>query len=344
MNDNEIEFPENERIDNEAAEWVAKRVRGFTAKEQDAFFEWLADDPRHSEWYTRHMKTWKQLDQLAQWKPEHSRKPNQDLLKYHMTRSRWAWLGGIAAALALMGALWFTFSVSPADDIETFSGNLVANSYESHVLPDGSIVEMNRGAALKVDYTPGTRRVELVSSEAHFDVAKNLDRPFVVQAGGVDFRAVGTAFNVKLTGDSVELLVTEGRVQMSALGPTADLGSPELSYYTQEVVAGQRTVAPLVENTPISEVAEVSAQEARELLAWKPELLDFDDVPLSEVVEEFNRRNNVQLEFVDPELGDEPIVASFYTANVDHFVELLEWTFDIQSERVGEELVLLRKP
>ena len=104
MNDNEIEFPEDERIDSEAAEWVAKRVRGFTAKEQDAFFEWLADDPRHSEWYTRHMKTWKQLDQLAQWKPEHSKRPNQDLLKYHMTRSRWAWLGGIAAALAMTEA------------------------------------------------------------------------------------------------------------------------------------------------------------------------------------------------------------------------------------------------
>ena len=344
MNDNEIEFPEEGRIDREAAEWVAKRVKGFSPKEQDAFFDWLATDPRHSDWYGRHMKTWKQLDQLAQWKPEHSKRPNQDLLKYHMTRTRWAWLGGIAAALALMGAFWFTFSVSPPDDMETFSGNLVANSYESHVLPDGSIVELNRGAALKVDYTPEMRRVELVSSEAHFDVAKNLHRPFVVRAGGVDFRAVGTAFNVKLTGDSVELLVTEGRVQMSVLDSIADQGSPELSHYTREVVAGQRTVAPLVEDTPIAEVAEISALEARELLAWKPELLDFDDVPLSEVVEEFNRRNTVQLEFLDPEIGDEPIVASFHTTNVNHFVELLEWTFDVKSERIGEDRVVLRRP
>ena len=61
-------------------------------------------------------------------------------------------------------------------------------------------------------------------------------------------------------------------------------------------------------------------------------------------MEEFNRRNAVQLEFLDPEIGDEPVVASFYTANVDHLVELLEWTFDFRSERVGEELVLLRKP
>ena len=86
--------------------------------------------------------------------PEHSKRPNQDLLKYHMTHSRWAWLGGRRGELALMGDREFTLSVSPAEDIETFSGNLVANSYESHVLPDGSIVEMNL-PALKVDYTLG---------------------------------------------------------------------------------------------------------------------------------------------------------------------------------------------
>jgi len=344
MNENEIEFPEDERIDREASEWVAKRVKGFTAREQDAFFEWLADDPRHSEWYARHMKTWNQLDQLAQWKPEHSKRPNQDLLKYHMTRSRWAWLSGIAAALVIVGGLWFASKSSPPADVETVSQNLVANDYESHVLPDGSIVEMNRGAALKIDYTPEVRRVELVSSEAHFEVAKNSERPFIVHARGVDIRAVGTAFNVKLTGDSVELLVTEGRVQMTAPEPSVSVGQTNIKSYVRDVVAGQMSVASLVVKNSSADVVEVSADQVGDLLSWKPELLEFDDVPLSEVVQEFNRRNSVQMEFADTELGDEPIVASFYTANVDHFVELLEWTFDIQSERVGEELVLLRKP
>ena len=353
MNENEIEFPEDERIDREASEWVAKRVKGFSANEQDAFFEWLADDPRHSEWYARHMKTWNQLDQLAQWKPEHSKLPNQDLLKYHMTRSRWAWLSGIAAALVIVGGLWFASNSSLYLDDETVSKNLVANGYESHVLPDGSIVEMNRGAALKVDYTAETRRVELVSSEAHFEVAKNPDRPFIVHARGVDIRAVGTAFNVKLTGDSVELLVTEGRVQMTAPEPIVGSSAAKPKNIVRDVVAGQMSVASLVARNPgvalgalepVPEVVEVSADEVGDLLAWKPELLEFDDVPLSEVVEEFNRRNSVQMEFVDAELAEEPIVASFYTANVDHFVELLEWTFDIQSERIGENRVLLSRP
>ncbi len=344
MNDNEIEFPDESRIDREAAEWVAKRVKGFTPGEQDAFFEWLADDPRHSEWYGRHMKTWKHLDQLAQWKPEHSERTNQDLLKYHISRVRWAWLGGIAAAFVLMGSLWFVERSNSSSDLDYVSQNLVANDYESHVLPDGSIVEMNRGAALKIDYTPEMRRVELVSGEAHFDVAKNPDRPFVVHARGVVFRAVGTAFNVRLTENSVELLVTEGRVQMTAPDPLASPGGSELERYTRDIVAGQMSVASLVIDRPKAKVVEVSAGEVSDLLAWKPELLEFDEVPLSEVIEEFNRRNTVQLEIADSELAEERIVASFYTTDVDHFVELLEWTFDVQSERVGNERIVLRRP
>lgn len=344
MNDNEIEFPEESRIDREAAEWVAKRVRGFTPKEQDAFFDWFASDPRNSEFYGEHIKTWKRLDQLAQWRPEHSERPNQDLLKYHMSRGQWAWISGIAAAFVLLGSLWFALDLNPSNRLEYFSGNLVANGYESHVLPDGSIVEMNRGAALKVDYTPEMRRVELVSSEAHFDVAKNPDRPFIVHARGIDFRAVGTAFNVRLNEDSVELLVTEGHVQLIAPDPIADQGSPELSHYTRDVIAGQRTVTSLVKHVPISEVVEVSTVEVGELLAWKPKMLEFNEVPLSEVVEAFNLLNTVQLEIVDSELAKEPIVASFHTANVDHFVELLEWTLDVRSEQISDERVVLRRP
>ena len=343
MNDNEIEFPEESRIDREAAEWVTKRVRGFTPKEQDAFFDWFASDPRNSEFYGEHMKTWKRLDQLAQWKPEHSERPNQDLLRYHISRGQWVWIRGMAAAFVLLGSLWFISNLNPSSKLGYASGNLVANGYESHVLPDGSIVEMNRGAALKVDYTPELRRVELVSSEAHFDVAKNPDRPFVVHARGVDFRAVGTAFNVKLTDNSVELLVTEGRVQMTAPDPLADGHFPVLQRYTRDVVAGQVSIASLVVDTPKAGVMEVSAVEVGERLAWKPLLLEFDKVPLSEVVEEFNRRNTIQLEIGDSDLAAELIVASFQTANIDHFVELLEFAFDMKSERVGNDRVVLRR-
>ena len=41
------------RISLEATAWIAKRDEGFTAADQDAFFEWLAADPKHKEMYHR---------------------------------------------------------------------------------------------------------------------------------------------------------------------------------------------------------------------------------------------------------------------------------------------------
>lgn len=92
---------------------------------------------------------------------------------------------------------------------------------EHRALPDGSWVDLNVGADIAVEFTAGgagARRVVLRRGEAHFTVAKDAARPFVVEAGGVAVRAVGTAFSVQRGGAGVEVLVTEGRV---AVAPAA---------------------------------------------------------------------------------------------------------------------------
>ena len=349
MKSNEPESSDVRRIDREAAEWVAKKIGGFTAKHQDAFFDWLAADPRHGEWYEKHQKTWKELDLLAQWLPEHSDKPNQDLLKYHFPRSFWGWMSGIAAALILGFVVFASMTGPGASEYE--ATNLVANAYESFELPDGSVVELNRGAALKVNYTKALRRVELVSSEAHFNVAKDPDRPFIVRVRGIDIRAVGTAFNVRLTDQTVQVIVTEGKVEVTAL-PTEKLFNEAMTYdeslYKQELVVGQMTEVPLNREMPLveeivqPEVKDVSLGEMNQWLAWKPQMFEFDSTPLSEVIEEFNSRNQTHLVIGDPGLGRLPIVASFRSANVEHFVELLEMSVGLEVEREGDERIILR--
>ena len=84
----------------------------------------------------------------------------------------------------------------------------MALKYQIHRLHDGSIVELNKGAQISIRYSGDERRVDLLSGEAYFEVAKNPDRPFIVSARGIDVKAVGTAFNVRLHNDSLEVLVT----------------------------------------------------------------------------------------------------------------------------------------
>jgi transmembrane sensor len=346
MKENEFESNDVKRIDREAAEWVAKKIGGFTPEQQDNFFEWLAADPRHGEWYSMHQKTWKNLDMLALWMPEHSEKPNQDLLKHKQHRYFWSWVVGIAAAFVFGSVLFLTLGRSSAS-LDENRQNFVANAYESHQLPDGSVVELNQGAALKVNYSPEFRRVELVSSEAHFNVAKDKTRPFIVSVRGIEIRAVGTAFNVRLTDETVQVIVTEGRVELATQRDESQPLSYDEQLYHEELAVGQMTEVPFVRNTPVNEeilrakIKQVSLGEMNQLLAWKPQMFEFNSTPLSEVIKEFNSRNQAHLIIGDVELGKLPIVASFRSANVEHFVELLQLSMDLQVEREGQDTIIL---
>ncbi|MDQ8182915.1 FecR domain-containing protein [Pelagicoccus sp. SDUM812005] len=346
MKQEDFESNEAGRIDREAAEWVAKRIGGFRAEDQDAFFDWLAADPRHGEWYQRHLKLWKKMDMLSLWMPEHSQEPNRDLLKSSKARFGAYWIGGLAAAIAIAFSA-FLFLGESFSGSEHGTQNFVAKAYESHELPDGSVIELNAGAALRVDYTPKFRRVELVSSEAHFSVAKDPSRPFVVVVRGVEVTAVGTAFSVNLEGDSVRVIVTEGRVALVSrpAGGEAPDAEKKVSSTTRELSVGQMSEVLLTEENPVVEVKAVSLGDMNSLLSWKPQMFVFNSTPLAKVVEEFNRRNQTHLVIGDSQIGNYPLVASFRSANVDHFVELLELSIGLRVERNEKEgLITLYAP
>jgi len=322
------------RIDLAAAEWLVRRDRGLTAQEQDEFFQWLAEDPRHGEWLSIHDETWRDFNLLAEWRPKHSSEPNPDLLARRRAGRRWLWPAttAVAAGLALMLTVWRPW-VKPAPDWTTL---ITAAAIQHRVLADGSEVELNRGAAIEVEFTPAERRVHLVRGEAHFAVAKNPLRPFIVRANDVDVRAVGTAFDVRLDAASVEVLVTEGHVQVQL--PTASV--PVLA-------AGQRTVVSFAPAAPPPRVLDVSPEEMAQRLAWQPQLLDFSSTALAKVVAEFNRRagdaQGIKLVIADPELESLPIVASIRSDNIEGFVRTLELSGDVRAERRGEHEIVLHK-
>ncbi len=182
-----------------------------------------------------------------------------------------------------------------------------------------------------------------LTGEAHFTVAKN-DIPFVVQAGTVAVRAVGTAFNVRATLGEVDVLVTEGHVAVAKIlgdEPEAWRGSvTSVVSLETHLVAGQQAIVTAAEET---QVRNVTAEEIEAALAWKAPRLQFVETPLAVAVAEFNRRNRVQLTLGQRELAEIPIGGTFRIDNVDGFVRLLEITLDIRATRRGEqELVLTR--
>ena len=349
MKESEQNQKEQGRIDLQAAEWVVKHDEGLTAAEQDSFFQWLAEDPRHGVAYAEHRQAWQESDLLAEWRPEHSEEPNPDLLATRPIRGKLLKLwGGVGAALAACIAIALFLDLGGSDRSGVNRGldnaHFIAAAYEYRVLSDGTELDLNAGSEIRVAYTEGRRLVELLSGEVYFKVAKNPRRPFVVRVDGTEVRALGTAFNVKFQPNELEVVVTEGRVRWQrSLDDSAKSKEPgEEVSFQNELVSGQRSFISLDEPKAMPLVEAIAEEQIDSILTWRHELLDFESTRLIEAVEEFNRRNRVQLVIADPELNDKTIVATVRSDNVERFVLLLDLALGVEVDRGTPDEIILR--
>ena len=116
-------------------------------------------------------------------------------------------------------------------------------------LPDGSIVHLNSSSkiAYSSEYNQKIREVEL-SGEAFFEVAHDAKRPFVVRAGDVSVRVLGTKFNVKAYEDDnlIETTLVEGKVM-------ADLAGNEAMMLPKERISYDKTTGRIDKETILDE-------------------------------------------------------------------------------------------
>ena len=336
-------------LEGVASAWLSRRDRGLTAAEQDTYLEWLRADRRHGAMIAHLEKTWGALDALAEWRPAHSARPNPDLLaappprpKIRAGQAKFPFVArALAAAAAVALGLLVFQSVSRETPVPTGTVRVIP-SPERLTLEDGSMVELNHGGKIETDFSAEIRRVRLVRGEAHFTVTKNPARPFIVEANGVGVRAVGTAFNVRHASDAVEVLVTEGKVQVER-PVAAAASSPVLSPITPTaLVAGERAIVDTTAPAAQPVVAAVTPAEIARALSWQGVRLEFAELPLAEVVTEFNLRNRRQLVVGDASTGRLRVGGSFRADNVDAFVRLLEASFGVSAHRRADGALVLR--
>ena len=331
---------EQEHIDASAAAWFAQRDAGLNPSEQKQFAAWLAADSRHRAAWARLDRTWQTLLRLRDFRPAAQQHPDSDLLVHAPSaRSRKlpAWLGVAAAVVVCCSVLlWRNAPRAPASTPgQTYA--TTQGGYQRVNLPDGSSVELNAGTEVDVQFAADERRIELRRGEAYFTVAKDETRPFRVRVDGMTVQAVGTAFAVRRMDQELEVLVTAGTVKLqTSHSPAAsEAGSPSLG-------AGWRAVVAKDGQSP-ARLEQTSTELMRKLLSWQSSRLFFVEMPLEEVVQQFNQRNAVQLHITDAELGRLHIGGSFEAQNVEAFVRLLTSSGEIVAiEEAGRRIELRR--
>jgi transmembrane sensor len=333
-------------LDERAAEWLFEREEGFAPGRAEAFAKWRVQDSRHAEAVVRVERTLALLDELpevraplearvAGLKRQATMEP--DSHGKHRNFPRLAWAVGLAAAVALGFATWQA-SAPRAPAGEHYATDSAAQ--RSMLLPDGSLLDLNTGTDVVVQFTAKERRILLSQGEAHFKVAHDTLRPFTVTAGGVSVRAVGTAFNVRLAGKGVDVFVVEGKVE---LGQSEAPATRPFGESASMLMAGERVQLANFNQAAGPRIERVDAQGIHALLNWQNPLTSFAGVPLRDVVDRFNRRNATQLILADADLGDRRIGGLIALDQVDAFVRLLEQDGDIVADRTDAAGIALRR-
>jgi len=324
--------PPSDAITEEAIAWfVRTHSDQRTLADEDRFAQWLMQDPRHAEAYTRIERVWRAAG------PEITPRvlPGELSMRTHDTkraRRKW-WITSIAAALAtvVIGAAYVLNEQRSYITSGTFATE--AGAQRELKLVDGSIITLNTRSAVSVDLAEHQRSIHLLRGEARFQVAKDASRPFIVDAGEARVRAVGTQFDVRRSDQRVAVTLVEGKVEVTPTLGSIKIPEPAL------LIAGQQL--SLEFDTGERRVEAVNLERAS---AWIHQQLIFDSVPLAMAVEEANRYLTVPIAIGDPALADIRVSGVVRAGNAESFVGTLEASFPVQSVVYPDgQLVLTRR-
>lgn len=305
-----------DRIDEAAALWAFRHPLDARSRaEMDA---WLALDRRHSGALLRAMAVLSAVERAID--PDLRSVDPVDVPLYRTRRWILAGGGGAIAATVVGAVAW-----------PLLHGHVVSTTRgEIRRLPldDGSVATINTDSEMRVAFAEDTRRITLDRGEAWFQVAKDSARPFVVDAGIAQARAVGTAFSVTRGRDGVQVTVTEGTVAVWASGASGAMTILEAGQYANFRNAKAR---------PETGTAPAQIERA---LAWRAGEILLENETLAYAVEQFNRYNYRKLRVADPELQGERLIGLFKIDRPDDFAATLAASMDVEVVTTPSEIRL----
>lgn len=337
-------------IASEAASWIAQLDSGkMTDADRMALREWAARSPRARAELKALGDMWHDIDRLLGDALPSDRTVQLGSVVAAGLRTRPApFYAALAACVAVSLAVLFGLNTLPETAMPqsvAFEATYTVDAGDSDIidLPDGSVVHMNTDTLLEVAIDSQSRSLRLLRGEAHFDVASDASRPFVVRAGGSTVRALGTSFTVRLNAKDTSVFVVEGVVELSG-APTLSGDAPATSPVPagQAVLrAGQCGMYRHDQDTPELIVQKLSAEQLRSRLAWRDGLLVFEGEPLQRVADEISRYTSAKVIIADPQLRDVVVGGVFPSDQPEALLRALDTTFDIRVERVDDGTIYL---
>lgn len=198
-------------------------------------------------------------------------------------------------------------------------------------LPDGTNVWLNARSEMRYPAAfTGNRREITLDGEAYFEVARNADKPFVVQTNKCNVEVLGTKFNVEAYGDSGDFCTSlmEGSVRVS------DRENP-----SEAILLSPNHMASLKEGqfsiSPISDF---------DLFRWREGLICFKNMNFEQLMLRFEKCYGIRIVVENKHLVNYVCSGKFRISDgIDNALRILQKDAKYSFKRNKDESVIYIK-
>lgn len=236
------------------------------------------------------------------------------------------WLAAATVALLIAMSGWLYMMIDADPSFVTTSNN--SGIVQNVPLSDGTVIKLNNHS--KIIYPErfsGKSREVFLEGEAYFDVAHNKKHPFIVHAGELKIRVLGTKFTVNASSQAPQITATllEGSIEVSndkkqmLMKP-----SQQLKY---DVNSG---------NMLLTELNNASRE-----IRWTQNVWVLTETPLLDICQRLEHLFNVKIIIMNDELIGKSFTGEFYTnESLESILETMQISTSFNYERKGKNILL----
>ena len=249
-----------------------------------------------------------------------------DIFRQRANRYRmWMAAATVAMLIAMSGWLYNIVSDSePAFIVASNNTGIV----QKVTLPDGTIINLNTCSRLTYPESfSGKSREVFLDGEAYFDVAHDKRHPFIVRAGELKIRVLGTKFNVNASTLVPQITATliEGSI---------------------EAVTGKKNILmkpnqQLKYDTSSGRVSLTELTNASREIRWTQNVWVLSDTPLLDICQRLEQQFNIKIIIMNDELIGKSFTGEFYTnESLESILKTMQISTPFEYEYKGKNIIL----
>ena len=322
-------------------ELLHRLIAGTTTEEENRqLMEWFRQCASKEEFFMLFETAWKESpDEMPRDVQERmyrrlSRELDEKKTKTILLRSRFSWKVwpqiAVACIIIVLGLVNYRMN-DKQKQLSTQNFTVLAEKGQRALitLPDSTKVWLNSDTKISypADYGLKERNVTLVG-EAYFEVAKNPDKRFIVEAKGMQVEALGTSFNVNAYQNDNKIIAS------------LFSGSVRVSYDRHvAILKPHESVKVDLLNRSFSRYKDESMQN---IALWRKNEITFDGESLEEITHIMSRLYNTTICIEDESLKKVCYIGTIRNNNLENFIDIINLTTPVVYENKGDT-VFLRK-